>query len=70
MAVVDCQVWNGQESSKVSLLTLRLRGITRAVGDEGGEVSYPAYLVLRHQKSSQFSDVEPSKRRASQSTVI
>ena len=28
------------------LLALRLRGITRAVGDEGSEVSYPAYLVL------------------------
>ncbi len=67
---MDCQVWNGQEGSKVSLLTLRLRGITRAVGDEGSEVSYPLYLVLREQKFSQLSDVEPTKRRAPQRTVV
>ena len=57
MAVVNGQVRNSLEGAKVRLLPLGLRGIVRAVCDDGREVAYPGYPVFRQEQASKPPDV-------------
>ena len=70
VSVVQGHCRNGLQGAKVSLLPLGLRWIVGAAGNQGGKVSYAAYLVVGQQKPHQLTDVQPSVGRAAQGAVI
>ena len=71
MPVVDAQVRDGLLGTEISLLTLRLIGVFRAVDDFGGEVSYSTYVVFfGQQEACQLPDIQPAKRRTPQGTIV
>ena len=67
---MDGQVRDGLQGSKVGLLPLRLRGITWAVGNDGGEVANAVYTVLGQQKPRQPPDIQPTILRAPQCAIV
>lgn len=67
---MDGQVGNGRQSAEVSLLTLRLGGVIGPVGDQGGEVAYPANTMLGQEKPRQPPRIQPAVRRSSQGAIV
>ena len=67
---MDCQIWNGQQGAKISLLPLSLSRIVMTAGDSCGEVAYPAYLAIGQQQLHQLADVQPSIVGTLQGTIV
>ncbi len=67
---MDGQVGYGLQGADVSLLPLRLGGVASAVGDQGGEVPYPAYVMTGKQGPRQPPNIEPTVRRTPKRTIV
>lgn len=70
MPVVDGQVRDGLEGSKVGLLSLSLIRVVWATGDEGSEVAYLVYFMPWEKKLCQLLYIQPTISRTTQSPVI